>query len=220
MRKSTLSISLLLIISLSVYSMSYMSTFSVRSIRLDDFSSGVASLERFAKRSMGANYFSRRFQSLRRNIESLGYVESVEITQDAFMQYFVSVSYRKGLILSDKSSFYFYSEKGIDLLDESDIFPLLSLYILLDVSSEVLSNALSLSLSDEFGFLLSLLMDISSQNEYNGLWIKRCEYSDEGGGLAFYGENGSFILSLEELKDSPFLLAEQSMKREGNNIFI
>ncbi|HIS14791.1 MAG TPA: hypothetical protein IAA76_09490 [Candidatus Ornithospirochaeta stercorigallinarum] len=210
MRKFVISLSMFFLSALlCIYAFSYMDFFRVRALGTDCFSSTVASIERFVNIADDSNFFSSRFQSLRGNLESLAYVDEVSISSSGFLSFDVSISYEKGLVLSDGRRFYFFSEEGIGEIEYKDVPPLLSRYILFMMTEEMLSYVLSFPESGELDSILALLMDIQGQNGYNENLIGRVGYSLPSGSgfgvLTLYGKEKDFILFITGETDSSFL---------------
>lgn len=217
MRKRVISIFAVSVL-LSTMSLPYLSLFEVRSLSLDPFSASVAGIGRATRHAVGSNRFSSRFSSLEDELLSLSYIRNVSLSPNSFMSYDVVLEYSDGMILTDGKSFYFFSSEGIEPLDESDAFPLLKRYIPLFMTEEMLSYVLSYPDEPLFSSLLTLLMDISSQNGYNGNLIGRAEYflspARGFGELRLYGMDDSFILIVHDATSSDVILSSLEAIRE------
>ena len=198
MKKYVISIFSFLSILLVIYSLSFMDVFKVGSISYDSSSADIPSIR-----------FSPRFSSLKDNIESLAFVSDVSFKRRGFLDFIIHVDYERGLIITDKNDFYFYSSSGIGKIDERDAFSLFDHYFPLVVTSEMLSYIIDYQVDNKLSSLLTLLMEIQGEKGYNENLVGRVEYQLSSGSgfgtLSFYGKQKDFILNVSEETDPHFI---------------
>ena len=209
MKKYVISIFSFLSILLVIYSLSFMDVFKVGSISYDSSSADIPSIRHYGHLASFSNYFSPRFSSLKDNIESLAFVSDVSFERRGFLDFIIHVDYERGLIITDKNDFYFYSSSGIEKIDEKDAFSLFDYYFPLVVTSEMLSYIIDYQVDNKLSSLLTLLMEIQGEKGYNKNLVGRVEYQLSSGSgfgtLSFYGKQKDFILNVSEETDPHFI---------------
>lgn len=208
MKKALISLTLLLIAVLLPFFLRFIPIFNVAGIDAGPFYT--AEVERQVKRALGRSFFSPYFSQMKEGIEALSYVEDMDIRMTSFMDFDIEMEYKDGIILTDFLRSYFFDGNMMYLLDPSRDGGIGGRYLHFEMSSEMLDYYTSYYAEPEEAKLLSLLIDISSQNIYNGGKGAKVDYllpaSSDFGELRLYGTDGSILLSIKDFSNPSFIL--------------